>query len=330
MHRIEQLLERFHAKTITEKELTELQRHLEDYEKSGLAQYLDDDLKKQRDALAAEKSRRLWQAIEEQVKDSPVETKPQVIKKRMPVYVPLAAVFLLLLGVALWIFFESNDQQLIVEENLSNEAFRLVMLPDSSTVWLNYNSSIQFGSDFSKNHRTVTLSGQAFFDVKRDTTLPFRVRTGDIVTTALGTSFDIRAYQPQAKAEVALFTGLVKIENLEKQQNWFIEPNQQLIYDEQAPAKIQRFNPGLESIWRKDEFAIEEVRFDSLVEVLEQCFANKEIEFATPMLEEELVSGTFRRKDGLENILELICFNKGCTIEKTDENKLLLKYLETQ
>lgn len=330
MHRIEQLLERFHAKTITEKELSELQQYLEDYEKSGLAEYLDKDLQKQLNTLAAEKSQRLWQVIEGEVKDSSIETKPQVIKKRIPGYITLAATLLLLLGFALWIFFKSSDQQLIAVENTSNEAFRLVTLPDSSKVWLNYNSSIQYDNDFSKNHRIVELSGQAFFDVMRDTTLPFQVRSGDIVTTAVGTSFDIRAYQPKANVEVSLFTGLVKVENPKKQQNWFIEPNQQLIYDERASVKIRLFNPGLESIWRKEEFAIEEVRFDSLVEILEQCFPDKEIEFATPVLEEELVSGTFRRKDGLENILELICFNKGCAIEKRGENKLLLKYFGSQ
>src|SRR5438105_4942743 len=42
-----------------------------------------------------------------------------------------------------------------------------VILPDSSVVWLNSNSSLQYAESFGKNNRNIVLQGEAFFDVRK-------------------------------------------------------------------------------------------------------------------------------------------------------------------
>ena len=86
-----------------------------------------------------------------------------------------------------------------------------IMLPDGTTVVLNSESSLSYTSTYYDLERRVQLTGEAFFEVTEDPLKPFVVETGNLVTTALGTSFNINAY-PDEVEEVTLVTGSVKIE----------------------------------------------------------------------------------------------------------------------
>lgn len=89
-----------------------------------------------------------------------------------------------------------------------------IMLPDGTTVILNSESSLSYTSDYYGLERRVILTGEAFFEVTEDPIKPFVVETGSLVTTALGTSFNVNAY-PDEVEEVTLVTGSVKIETHE-------------------------------------------------------------------------------------------------------------------
>lgn len=85
-----------------------------------------------------------------------------------------------------------------------------VTLPDGTEVWLNAESSLQFPSTFSGSTREVILTGEAYFNVKRDESRPFFVRTDDMTVKVLGTEFDFRNYETEAPS-VALVKGSVSI-----------------------------------------------------------------------------------------------------------------------
>jgi transmembrane sensor len=81
-----------------------------------------------------------------------------------------------------------------------------IMLPDSSIVMLNANSHLSI----SKDYREVTLSGEAFFDVKHDAAHPFIVHTHDYNIRVLGTSFNVKSYGTK-ETETDLISGRVEI-----------------------------------------------------------------------------------------------------------------------
>lgn len=85
------------------------------------------------------------------------------------------------------------------------------LLPDSTKVWLNANSSLTYDSNFAQNNRDVKLEGEAFFEVKRDEQMAFKVQMDRIEVEVLGTSFDARSYKHGATEEVVLVKGVVKI-----------------------------------------------------------------------------------------------------------------------
>ena len=86
-----------------------------------------------------------------------------------------------------------------------------ILLPDSTEIWLNAGSSISFPDNIRQApFRTVKLNGEAFFKVKRDPKHPFIVRSLNIQTRVLGTSFNIRAWK-NSSPEVTVLTGKVAV-----------------------------------------------------------------------------------------------------------------------
>jgi len=87
-------------------------------------------------------------------------------------------------------------------------------LPDGSTVWLNAGSSIKYADNLIVNgKREVTLSGEAYFDVKHDAQHPFIVHAGKLNVVVLGTSFNVKAYTTDRFIETTLINGKVEILN---------------------------------------------------------------------------------------------------------------------
>jgi len=80
------------------------------------------------------------------------------------------------------------------------------ILPDSSVVHLNSNSSIRYKSNFI-TARSVELDGEAYFDVHTDRTRPFLVVANGLTIKALGTKFNIASYQDENNLEIVLEEG---------------------------------------------------------------------------------------------------------------------------
>lgn len=86
-----------------------------------------------------------------------------------------------------------------------------LLLPDGSKVWLNAASSITYPVIFSAAERKVQITGEAYFEVAKDRTKPFRVIAGDISIEVLGTHFNVNAYKDDGPIKTTLVEGSVKI-----------------------------------------------------------------------------------------------------------------------
>lgn len=85
-------------------------------------------------------------------------------------------------------------------------------LPDGTMVWLNAASSIKYPTSFKGNTRTVTVIGEAFFDVVQNQHQPFIVSAGNNATIeVLGTSFNVNAYPNEENIKTTLINGLVRV-----------------------------------------------------------------------------------------------------------------------
>lgn len=98
-----------------------------------------------------------------------------------------------------------------VEQKTNNGQQLNLTLPDSTLVTLNAGSTLSYPEAFSDTLREVTLTGEAFFDVKRNPDAPFVIHTGDVITKVLGTRFNVRAYPENEDVQVAVVEGKVKV-----------------------------------------------------------------------------------------------------------------------
>lgn len=113
-------------------------------------------------------------------------------------------------------------------------------LPDGSKVWLNAASSIRYPTTFTGEERKVEITGEVYFEVEKNTRMPFRVFLNGMQVEVLGTHFNIHAYGDEAMMKTTLLEGSVKVKtgsqkseagsrtsDLRPQTSAFLKPGQQ-------------------------------------------------------------------------------------------------------
>lgn len=108
-------------------------------------------------------------------------------------------------------------------------------LPDGSKVWLNAASSIRYPTAFNGKERLVELTGEAYFDIKKNQQIPFRVHFSspsndgegrEGVIEVMGTQFNVNAYHDESAIKTTLLEGKIKIES-EHKHSAILHPGQQ-------------------------------------------------------------------------------------------------------
>jgi transmembrane sensor len=114
----------------------------------------------------------------------------------------------------------------------------LIKLADGSSVILKPGSSLTYPTLFAGNKRTVSLNGEAFFEIHKDASKPFFVNSGEWVTRVVGTSFTIKAFNNTKGYKLIVNTGKVSVSkrdnsnlNIVRSKQIYLVPNQQLIYN---------------------------------------------------------------------------------------------------
>lgn len=86
-----------------------------------------------------------------------------------------------------------------------------LVLSDGTRVWLNANSSIRFPATFNGDRRSVSITGEAYFEVAKNKTKPFLVTAKEATISVLGTHFNIMAYEDENMMTTTLLEGAVKV-----------------------------------------------------------------------------------------------------------------------
>lgn len=197
---------------------------------------------------------------------------------------------------------------------------RLITLPDGTRVWLNQNSQIEYPVHFSNSERNVTLKGEAFFEVKRDTLRPFVISSGAIKTTVLGTSFNIKAYNDK-QPEVNVRTGKVKVEG-ETNTVLLVRGDKAVYAAASSTIKKEKTNI-LEPEWKKALLYVDGLTLEQVLDKLKE-----ENDFKVNYLEDDLknltIQGTLDSRQGLYEMLQTIAFALEIKIRSTGNNTYLI------
>lgn len=104
------------------------------------------------------------------------------------------------------------------------------ILPDGSTVWLNAGSKLTYHKNFNTATREVELSGEAYFDVKKDEHHPFIIHTSAMRIKVLGTAFNVKSYPGDKSSETSLIRGSIEVTmNNRPQEKIILRPSEKLV-----------------------------------------------------------------------------------------------------
>ena len=155
-----------------------------------------------------------------------------------------------------------------------------VILPDSSEIWLNSGSSISFPQNLKHaDIRTVKLNGEAFFKVKRDPAHPFIVKSQNIQTRVLGTSFNIKAWKGY-KPEVTVLTGKVAVSRDSagiQSAAIHLLPNQKAVYDIKSNRLISENMEDAKAVtnWTTGKMNFDKTPMEEVFQIISRRYAVK-------------------------------------------------------
>ncbi len=156
--------------------------------------------------------------------------------KNTTVYISIAAALAVFGFVYLGYLKNKGTDIFDVEMSVAQQVYNTVKgerktftLDDGTVVTLNSESSLKVDAGFGKSTRQVSLEGEAYLDVKKDTDKPFILHTNEFDIRVLGTSFNVKAYPDELAAEALLIEGLIELKSKGKNENSIvIKPNQKV------------------------------------------------------------------------------------------------------
>ena len=255
------------------------------------------------DGVSEGNERRIWQHI---------IAKIQVARHRRALVrtaTAIAASVALLLGIGyLWSLSEDSvdvEPVLLVYETQSKERRQLV-LPDSTIVWLNAGSRIEYPESFVRR-RFVRLEGEAYFEVAHRASAPFTVHTAGLDVIVLGTVFNVTAYPDETETVTTLVEGKIALQPTgEALSRTVLMPNRQAVFNRESQRMtLATVDPELFTAWVKGYYKFENVSFGQIAKYFERVHGNI-IRFENETTKELLFSGTFLQDQQIETALELL------------------------
>lgn len=179
-----------------------------------------------------------------------------------------------------------------------------LILSDGSKLWLNSESSVRFPVKFDRKIRNITISGEVYLNVAKDTRRPFIVNTGDFAIQVLGTSFNVRAYKDENAIYTTLVEGKIRI-NAPDGRQFNVSPAEQLCYNKQlSQYTIKNVDPELYISWKDGIYMFEKQSLENVLETVSRWY-NLKIFYVNNDVKNISFSGRVKRYEDAHSILQL-------------------------
>ncbi len=214
----------------------------------------------------------------------------------------------------------------------------LVTLEDGTRVWLNAKSKLVYPARFSGQDREVQLEGEGYFDVAKDKSKPFTVKTSHLAVRVLGTVFNIKSYPEEGQIEATLLEGKITLDRINsgspEKQLLQLKPNEQATFikregflteDAARAANIplseingrqeehlmvsEHVDPESVTAWKDDKLIFKNETFESIAFKLERRYDAK-IVFEDETIKNYRFSGVFT-EISINEALKALQFTSG-------------------
>lgn len=243
----------------------------------------------------------------------PIVSKPLKLNNYPRIW-QFAACFLLLVGLGTTYYLNHRESKgpqsaLIYKTVRTLKGQKLqVKLSDGTLVWLNSESVLRFPESFKGNQRVLEFSGEAYFNVAKDPSKPFIIRTAKTKVQVLGTRFNLRALAAETTTSVVVEEGKVKFAAHPGQQEKILTANRRGIFETSSVPTMttQEVSAGQYIAWKDNELLLDNLTIEEVAQTLERWYDVK-IKISRPDLAHERYTGNFRNPT-LKQVLESMSF----------------------
>ena len=280
-------------------------------------------------------------------------------KRHIPFYW-YAASAILLIGLAFFYNYNSNQQISLISQNLEiivpiGQKSQL-LLPDGTKVWLNAGTTFKYPSNFLKEGREVYLEGEAFFNVTHNKQ-PFIVHLKDnLFVKVFGTEFNVKSYADDKIVETTLIKGIVNFVRKDLNERIIdqvkLAPKEKVIYEKSfqkmTVTKLATYIPvnnnktpattpdkniklvkesdvsnevEITTAWKDNTLAFQDATLEDISVQMERWFGIPII-IQDEGLKNERFTGNFNNQESVYQILDII--NRSEAIQYTKQNKTII------
>jgi transmembrane sensor len=308
--RLKHLFKKYLDNTISKQELEEFWQLMSELGENDLVlQELQEQWQKEENAHqpAHDELDRVFGRVQQKISkyETGYTTKVHRITSRRR-YITVAASFLLCAAFAWWYLNNTAGDKTAPTTLAKESAVKIIILPDGSSVTLNQDSHLDYPTSFSDSSREVTLTGEAYFDVKHDPGKPFIVHTGAFVTRVLGTAFNIRAYAKDSQVAITVERGKVQVQRQDnKKALGILIAGDQLVIDKQSGSpQLAKADVKQVVQWKNNDLLFDNIRFDEAAAIIGRHF-NLELKFSNESLRNCRFTVDLSNKS-IEEILDIL------------------------
>ena len=192
----------------------------------------------------------------------------------------------------------------------------MLILNDGTRVWMNSKSELSYPVAFGENVRRVRLSGEAYFEVAKDSVRPFIVEVDrGFEVKVLGTHFNIKAYDTDDSYETTLVEGKVQVSQGNKTKIT-LEPSEQMVIGKDGRHEVRVVNTSYYTAWHEGWFYFNDESLEQVLTMIGRWY-DVDFVFVKENLKEITVTGKMKRFENLSVILKML--------ERTTGTELMLK-----
>ena len=207
-------------------------------------------------------------------------------------------------------YFYKAPQPIVINEQVEiTSAYGLVSkvtLPDGSTVWLNSGTTLTHPRYFTDSTRTVSLMGEAYFDVESDPNNRFDVLVPNgMRISAYGTEFNVDAYGDDPEISTLLAEGAIFVSTPASTKEIHLIKGQSATLERGTDRlHLSEENIYVATAWREGKLVFRREKMKTIAKRLSRHF-NVDIELQGKVVSQYEYSATFK-DETLSDILRLL------------------------
>ena len=179
-------------------------------------------------------------------------------------------------------------------------------LEDGTQVWLQDGTELRYAVGKGDGERIVRLDGEAYFEVEHDARRPFVVVTGQVVSTVLGTTFNVHAYSEDENYQITLATGSLLVDGGPESRSVRLRPGEQGFFERTSGLlSLRRVNVEQVLSWQEDRLYFRAEPLASIARSLERQF-NVDITIPDERLRRICFTGEFVDGENIHEIMRII------------------------